>query len=90
MQIQISDKLNLRKERKKERRTTATIMMELERNQHMQQEGEGEAEENQQTSFRKIEEMENFGVNKTDIIKLKAGGYHTIEAVSCLPFSLSC
>lgn len=33
-------------------------------------------------SHRVIEEMENFGVNKTDIIKLKAAGFHTINAVA--------
>lgn len=34
-----------------------------------------------QASFHKIEELEQFGINKTDIMKLKTGGYHTIEAV---------
>ena len=38
--------------------------------------------EEQQVSFHKIEELESFGVNKTDITKLKTGGYHTIEAAS--------
>lgn len=33
-------------------------------------------------SYRKIDEMENFGINKTDIIKLKAGGFNTIESVA--------
>ena len=33
-------------------------------------------------NFKKIEELENFGVNKTDIAKLKAGGYNTIESVA--------
>ena len=28
--------------------------------------------------------MENFGVAKTDITKLKSAGFHTIEAVSFL------
>ena len=32
--------------------------------------------------FHKVEEMENFGVNKTDITKLKAGGYHTMESIA--------
>lgn len=41
-----------------------------------------QTEEQQQYSFRKIEELESFGINKTDIIKLKSGGYHTIESVS--------
>ncbi len=50
---------------------------------YAQNEQEGDLEEyQQQSSFKKIEELENHGVNKTDIIKLKAGGYHTIEAVS--------
>ena len=30
--------------------------------------------------------MESFGVAKADITKLKAGGYHTIEAVFELTF----
>jgi hypothetical protein len=34
--------------------------------------------------------MESFGVAKTDIKKLKEGGYHTIEAVSPLPRSALC
>lgn len=56
-------------------------MMEATYNQqHMNQ--EQSLEDHQQVSFRKIEELENYGINKTDIIKLKAGGYHTIEAVS--------
>eukprot|EP01006_Ploeotia_vitrea_P056327 TRINITY_DN68091_c2_g1_i1.p1 TRINITY_DN68091_c2_g1~~TRINITY_DN68091_c2_g1_i1.p1 ORF type:complete len:342 (+),score=0.75 TRINITY_DN68091_c2_g1_i1:93-1118(+) len=33
-------------------------------------------------AYRKIEELENFGVAKADITKLKAGGYHTIEAIA--------
>lgn len=50
--------------------------------QQGQHDGQGEQEEYQvQTSFKKIEELENYGINKTDIIKLKSGGYHTIEAV---------
>lgn len=50
---------------------------------YAQNEQESDLEEyQQQSSFKKIEELENHGVNKTDIIKLKAGGYHTIEAVS--------
>lgn len=54
-----------------------------------QQEQEGDLEEyQQQSSFKKIEELENHGVNKTDIIKLKAGGYHTIEAVSTCCYCL--
>lgn len=32
--------------------------------------------------FHRIEELESHGINKTDITKLKAGGYHTIEAVA--------
>lgn len=38
-------------------------------------------DEGQHASFRKIEELESFGVNKTDLTKLKSGGYHTIESV---------
>ena len=36
----------------------------------------------QQVSFRKIEEMENFGINRADITKLKAGGFNTIESIA--------
>jgi hypothetical protein len=32
--------------------------------------------------FKKIEEMENYGINRTDIIKLKAGGFNTIESLA--------
>ena len=35
-----------------------------------------------QRSFSKIEELESHGVNKGDINKLKAGGYHTIESIA--------
>ena len=40
----------------------------------------------QAVSFRKIEELENFGVSKTDVTKLKAGGYNTIESVRHIIF----
>ena len=44
---------------------------------------DGEQEEYQmQSTFKKIEELENYGINRTDITKLKAGGYHTIESVN--------
>jgi len=39
-------------------------------------------QEEQPLSFRKIEELESFGIAKTDITKLKQGGFHTIEAIS--------
>lgn len=42
-----------------------------------QQDGEGAIN----VSFHKIDELEQYGINKTDIAKLKAGGFHTIEAV---------
>ena len=32
--------------------------------------------------FRKVEELENYSVAKTDIMKLKAGGFHTLESVT--------
>lgn len=53
----------------------ATMEMEYQREQ-----GQMEVE-TMQASFHKIEELEQFGINKTDIMKLKTGGYHTIEAV---------
>jgi hypothetical protein len=40
-----------------------------------------QGQEYQQISFRKIEELEQYGVNKADVTKLKNGGLHTIEAV---------
>jgi hypothetical protein len=46
--------------------------------EHQQHE---EQTEDQHVSFHKIEELESFGINKTDIVKLKSGGYHTIESV---------
>ena len=36
----------------------------------------------QTVNFKKVEELENFGVNKTDIQKLKAGGYNTVESIA--------
>ena len=45
---------------------------------------DAQAEEYQQTTFKRIEELEQYGISKPDIQKLKAGGYHTIEAVSPL------
>jgi DNA-binding Xre family transcriptional regulator len=60
-------------------------MMEAGYQHQGQHDVQGEQEEYQmQNSFKKIEELENYGINKTDIIKLKAGGYHTIEAVRLL------
>lgn len=38
----------------------------------------------QRQGFRKIEELENYSVAKTDIMKLKLGGFHTLESVSYL------
>jgi hypothetical protein len=35
----------------------------------------------QAVSFKKVEELENFGINKTDIKKLKEGGYNTVQSV---------
>jgi hypothetical protein len=49
-----------------------------------QQQQVQEEEEYQQVSFRKIEELESYGIAKADISKLKAGGFHTIEAVSSM------
>ena len=42
----------------------------------------------QAVSFKKVEELENYSVNKTDIQKLKLGGYNTIESVSMLALFL--
>jgi DNA repair protein RAD51 len=38
--------------------------------------------EEQPMAFRKIEELESYGINKNDINKLKQGGFHTIESIS--------
>ncbi len=61
-----------------------------------EEEYEGVAQEGQQdmqtVSFRRIEELEQYGVAKTDISKLKAGGFHTIESVrncNALPSELT-
>jgi hypothetical protein len=34
------------------------------------------------TGFRKVEELENYSVAKTDIMKLKTGGFHTLESIA--------
>lgn len=41
-----------------------------------------EEQSNLSVAYRKIEELEQYGINKTDITKLKSGGYHTIEAIA--------
>eukprot|EP01039_Chlorochromonas_danica_P004108 gene4108-4502_t len=46
------------------------------------QQDQGQQEEYIQVSFRKIEELEQYGVAKTDIQKLKTGGFHTIESIA--------
>ena len=33
-------------------------------------------------SFQRIEMLENFGVTKQDILKLKGGGFHTVESIA--------
>lgn len=48
----------------------------------MEMEYEQEGEQAINVSFHKIDELEQYGINKTDIAKLKTGGFHTIEAVS--------
>ena len=35
-----------------------------------------------EVSFRKIEELENYGVNRVDISKLKSSGFHTLESLA--------
>lgn len=40
------------------------------------------AVEEQTVSYRKVEELEMFGINKADIMKLKAGGFNTIESIA--------
>jgi DNA repair protein RAD51 len=42
----------------------------------------GELAEDGGVCFHRIEELENNGVARVDVTKLKAGGYHTIEAVA--------
>jgi hypothetical protein len=41
-----------------------------------------EGDEEVVSTFKRVEELEHFGINKNDISKLKAGGFHTIEAVA--------
>lgn len=48
----------------------------------MEQQGAQQGLESGVTAFHKVEELEQYGVNKTDIQKLKQGGFHTIEAVA--------
>ena len=33
-------------------------------------------------SFRKVEELESFGIGKPDVTKLKAAGFHTVESIA--------
>lgn len=42
----------------------------------------GGEEEEVVATFKRVEELENYGMNKNDIAKLKAGGFHTIEAIA--------
>ena len=39
-------------------------------------------EEEVVTCFKRIEELENYGIAKPDIKKLKEGGYHTLESIA--------
>jgi hypothetical protein len=39
-------------------------------------------EESHSVTFRRVEELESFGINKQDCTKLKQGGYHTIESIA--------
>ena len=54
--------------------------------QHHQEEEENQhnagAEGYAQKEAIRIEELENHGVNKTDITKLKNGGFHTIQSLA--------
>ncbi len=42
----------------------------------------GQQDIGQTVSYSRIEELENHGISKVDITKLKAGGYHTIESIA--------
>ena len=54
-------------------------MMEMGYNHQDQHEAADEQEEYQvQNTFRKIEELENFGINKTDIIKQCSKGNNNL------------
>eukprot|EP00599_Poterioochromonas_sp_BG-1_P009593 CAMPEP_0173133636 /NCGR_PEP_ID=MMETSP1105-20130129/838_1 /TAXON_ID=2985 /ORGANISM="Ochromonas sp., Strain BG-1" /LENGTH=337 /DNA_ID=CAMNT_0014045329 /DNA_START=23 /DNA_END=1036 /DNA_ORIENTATION=- len=48
----------------------------------IQEQQQDNHEEYQQVSFRRIEELEQHGIAKSDIQKLKAGGFHTIESIA--------
>ena len=51
--------------------------------EHQQENGPQHVQEEEQAmAFSKIEELESYGINKTDINKLKQGGFHTIESIS--------
>eukprot|EP00605_Chrysophyceae_sp_TOSAG23-4_P000150 GSChrysophyteH1.ASY1.ANO1.173.1 assembled CDS len=41
-----------------------------------------DVQENQEQMAVSIEELEQYGVNKADVMKLKAGGYNTIESIA--------
>ncbi|CAM9169683.1 unnamed protein product [Ectocarpus fasciculatus] len=43
---------------------------------------EGEMAEDAGVCFHRVEELENNGVSRVDIAKLKGGGYHTVEAIA--------
>ena len=51
-------------------------------NENLQNGQEEHVDASLMVNYRKIDEMENFGINKTDILKLKAGGFNTIESVA--------
>jgi hypothetical protein len=50
----------------------------------MEQQEQQVIEEEIQVNFHRVEELENYGVNKVDVSKLKSGGYNTIESVNML------
>jgi DNA repair protein RAD51 len=41
-----------------------------------------EAGDGMGVSYRRIEDLENFGINRQDITKLKAAGFHTVESIA--------
>eukprot|EP01038_Epipyxis_sp_PR26KG_P015261 gene15261-20564_t len=49
---------------------------------YREEEQQGEEALEQAVSFRRIEELEGFGVSRQDILKLKNGGYNTVESVA--------
>ena len=77
------DKEGLRHGRNSSSERARTMAQAQRENAGLEQGEDGDqSEEGQVMAFHRIEELENYGVNKVDITKLKTGGYNTIESVA--------